>query len=103
MVKHQIHEYHEGDNAVILLPSNITITNNYKGRDNIPNRKQCNKDFRATNQNMLRLSYTNLIKPMARETSHNFQLRRTVEVNFPRKKIMITWRIHMKSKDDKAS
>lgn len=34
---------------------------------------------------------TNLIKPIAIDTSQNFQLSLTVEVNFPRNMIIITW------------
>lgn len=39
---------------------------------------------------------TNLTRPIAIETSHNFQLRRTVEANFPRKKIITNWTANKK-------
>lgn len=39
---------------------------------------------------ILKSTYSDLIKPMIIETSHNFQLSLTVVVNFPRNIIIMT-------------
>lgn len=47
---------------------------------------------------ILKSTYSDLIKPMIIETSHNFQLSLTVVVNFPRNIIIMTWMIKKRTR-----